>query len=377
MARLFHKTSNSIRVLLIAILTLISCSRSFTKDEPEKPLLLGNCRDVITKNELGQTVILLNCSMGNIVVTVRDKQGAFKNDLSYEDFILKEDGRKQAISSFSREVDLPLTIGMIIDFSPIMEGVAEQLQEASRVLFKKMLRPKIDQMFMMELRDIERISKPVTFGGQIELVQDLTSDPEKIEKTANAIGGHNYFGDFLDAEFDTMLADSISYAATNKFMMLPHQSRKALIVLGSGYHVGNHLDLAFLTALEANTQIFAIHISDPNFGFSNTFGGGTAGLSTSKQNWAVYGANLRALSLRTGGSYFEYDGKKSFEAIFGEIAEALRSCYLLGYMPSDNKKSGCRKLDVSVKKEGLIVHAPESYCPPGTSESKKKSSTQK
>jgi Ca-activated chloride channel homolog len=363
-----HKTSNSIRILLIAILTLIS-SRSFTKDEPGKSLLLGNCRDVIVKNELGQTVILLKCPMVNIFVTVRDKQGAFRNDLSYEDFMLKEDGRKQTISTFAKVEDLPLTIGMILDYSPGMQRVLPQLQEASRAFYKKMLRPGKDQLFLMKIRDILKPGPPMRTDGQIELVQDLTSDPEKIEEAPNLIASDNLVGKFWDAELDTMLADSISYAAAKKFMLLPPGSRKTLIVLGNGYHVGNGLDRAVLNALKAGVSIFTIQIYYPIIngenGGNSCPGGGK--LHLTPMPWCDYAANLQAFSDNTGGASFEYRENKNYENIFGEIAQELRSYYSFGYIPSDNKKSGCRKLDVSVKKEGLIVNAPMSYCPPSSS----------
>ncbi len=53
----------------------------------------------------------------NVVATVHDKHGNIINDLSQKDFILEEDGRPQAIRFFSREVDLPLTVGLLIDTS--------------------------------------------------------------------------------------------------------------------------------------------------------------------------------------------------------------------------------------------------------------------
>jgi len=53
----------------------------------------------------------------NLLATVRDKQGQIVRDLTKEDFLLDEDGRPQTISYFSRENNLPLTLGLLVDTS--------------------------------------------------------------------------------------------------------------------------------------------------------------------------------------------------------------------------------------------------------------------
>jgi len=392
MTSLLNKTSKGVRALLIAVLILIGCGSLFTKDKPEKSETPTFKSDV---------------KLVNVFASVRDNKGAFRNDLLKEDFSLREDGKKASIENFSTEADLPLAIGVIIDFSPSMQGAITQLQVASRAFFKKLLRPGKDQLFIMKFRDIIASGKTMTFNGQIELFQDLTSKPLVIDKAVNAIGGDVYFGDFWDAQFDTMLADSVVYANTKKMMLLPPQTRKALIVMGDGYHVGNRLDMAALSALEADTQIFTIHIYDPNFGTGRMVGDGTEGSTAQggfgdfgalgkknnmglsgqssffkpgadgyynfnipgQTNWAVYGQNLQALSGKTGGTYFEYGGQKSLEDIYGEIEEELRSYYSLGFYPLPSGNKGCRKIKVEVK-DGFSVHARESYCPSGTTSGK-------
>ena len=45
------------------------------------------------------------------------QRGRYVADLKQEDFVLLEDGRPQAVRYFSRQTDLPLTIGLMIDTS--------------------------------------------------------------------------------------------------------------------------------------------------------------------------------------------------------------------------------------------------------------------
>src|SRR5258708_36087317 len=53
----------------------------------------------------------------NLFTTVLGKKGEIIRDLAKEDFLLSENGRPQSIRYFSRESDLPLTLGLMVDTS--------------------------------------------------------------------------------------------------------------------------------------------------------------------------------------------------------------------------------------------------------------------
>ena len=59
----------------------------------------------------------------NVLASVRDKNGAIIADLTKDDFLLSEQGRPQTIQYFSREGDLPLTLGLLVDTSMSQERV--------------------------------------------------------------------------------------------------------------------------------------------------------------------------------------------------------------------------------------------------------------
>lgn len=50
-----------------------------------------------------------------LLATVRDAQGLLAKKISRDDFVLQEDGVPQTIRYSSRESDLPLTIGLLVD----------------------------------------------------------------------------------------------------------------------------------------------------------------------------------------------------------------------------------------------------------------------
>ena len=67
----------------------------------------------------------------NVPVTVRDKHGEIKRNLTKDDFVLEEDGHPQTIRYFSNETDLPLTLGLLVDTSLSQRRVLDDERQAS------------------------------------------------------------------------------------------------------------------------------------------------------------------------------------------------------------------------------------------------------
>src|SRR5579871_5021599 len=53
----------------------------------------------------------------DLLAVVRTKKGEIITNLTRDDFSILENGRAQAIRYFSKETDLPLTIGLMVDTS--------------------------------------------------------------------------------------------------------------------------------------------------------------------------------------------------------------------------------------------------------------------
>ena len=112
----------------------------------------------------------------NVLATVHDKGGKIVNDLTKDDFDLAEEGKPQTIKYFSRETDLPLTLGLLVDTSMSQRTVLEQEKSASYRFLEKVLREDKDQAFLIH------------FDFEVELMQDLTSSRLKLEKALNQVG---------------------------------------------------------------------------------------------------------------------------------------------------------------------------------------------
>src|SRR5215831_19306234 len=115
------------------------------------------------------TKISVKVNVVNVLATVRDKHGKIVNNLTKDDFTLTEDGRPQSIHYFSRETDLPLTLGLLVDTSLSQRRVLDQERSASRSFVTRMVREDRDKAFVIH------------FDHEVELLQDLTSSHEKLE----------------------------------------------------------------------------------------------------------------------------------------------------------------------------------------------------
>ena len=75
---------------------------------------------------------------------------------------MSEDGRPQSIHYFSRETDLPLTLGLLVDTSRSQRRVLEQERRASQSFLDQVIRENRDKAFVIH------------FDREVELLQDAT-----------------------------------------------------------------------------------------------------------------------------------------------------------------------------------------------------------
>src|SRR2546423_12644694 len=82
----------------------------------------------------------------NLLATVRTRNGEIVRDLNKEDFLLLENGRPQAIRYFSRDTDLPLTLGLMVDTSMSQQRVMAAERGASMRFLDQVLRENRDKV---------------------------------------------------------------------------------------------------------------------------------------------------------------------------------------------------------------------------------------
>lgn len=131
------------------------------------------------KTEQPSTTLSVQVKVVNVLATVRDKHGKIVNDLGKDDFTLTEDGRPQSIHYFTRESDLPLTLGLLVDTSLSQRRVLDQERSASHGFLDQMMRADKDKGVHHPLRPRSR-----TAAGSDELARELGSGLGKAERPA-------------------------------------------------------------------------------------------------------------------------------------------------------------------------------------------------
>src|SRR3954470_20397639 len=111
----------------------------------------------------------VNVKVVNVLATVRDKNGNIVNSLGKDDFVLEEDARAQTIRYFTRETDMPLTLGLLVDRSLSQIPVIDEEKTASAAFTNDVLRADKDSAFLIE------------FAREVELLQDVTQNPMKMQ----------------------------------------------------------------------------------------------------------------------------------------------------------------------------------------------------
>jgi VWFA-related protein len=328
----------------------------------------------------------------NLLATVRDKNGQIVHGLTKDDFLLDEDGRPQTISYFSRETDLPLTLGLLVDTSGSERREIPDERRASIRFLEQVMRPDKDQAFVIH------------FDFEVELLEDLTNSREKLEKALNQLdtpqlqrqqqggqqgGGSTYPGGPTTPGpvgpggqrggrgRGTTLYDAVYLAGDE--LMRKQKGRKAAILLSDGVDTGSKetLGSAVESAQRSDTLVYSILFADAN-GYGNNMGGfggprmgrrggmggGRGGNRYPTANRPDGKKILEQISRETGGRFFEVSRKWPLDKIFEAIEEDLRSQYSLGYT-SDQQGTdrGYRRIHLTTKQKGAVVQTREGYYP--------------
>jgi VWFA-related protein len=273
----------------------------------------------------------------DLLAVVRTKKGEIVSDLTKDDFTILENGRPQNIRYFSKETDLPLTIGLMVDTSMSQEKLLTAERTASFHFLENVLRENTDHVFLMQ------------FDMAVLMRQDLTSSRSKLEDKLANVDTPTWNELRQQRGGGTLLYDAVVQASKN--VMMNQQNRKALIILTDGVDTGSELTLgdAIEAAQRADTLVYSILFSDPGaygFGFGEPDGRKV----------------LQHLSKETGGGFFEVSKKQGIEAIFGLIEQELRSQYSMGFV-SDTpvRVSEFRALQLATKQKGLVIQTRDKY----------------
>jgi VWFA-related protein len=341
------------------------------------------------------TTIAVDVRVVTLPVTVRDKHGKIVQDLTKDDFTLQEDNRPETIKYFSKDTNLPLTLGLLVDTSRSQTGVLEAERNASRSFLEQMLVKEKDKAFLIH------------FDREVELLQDLTSSKEKLQAALDLLktpSDRDRSSDPNDSDDSrsgsgshrgggTQLYYAVFLAANE--LMKKQQGRKALVILTDGVDRGSktYLESAIESAQRTDTVIYSIYFADHHDegqrqnrgmgrgggggwpggggggwpgggggGYPGGGGGGRGGQRRSEEPHTDGKKILERVSKETGGRFFEVSKKEPVGEIYDSIVEELRSQYSLGYTPDkDSDISGFHHLQLAVKRKDMTVQTRVGY----------------
>ena len=275
------------------------------------------------------TTIRAHVNLVNVLFTVTDRKKRLVLNLTKDDFHVFEDKKPQKISFFSRETDLPLRIGILIDTSNSIRERLRFEQEAAIDFLNTTVRPGKDMAYV------------VGFDVTPQLVQDYTDD---VNKLADAIRN-------LQAGGGTGLYDAIFFASKEKMLYFPPPEpylRRVMVVVSDGRdNQSQHArDEALAMAQRGEVTIFAI--------------------STNRSGVHSQGDKiLKYFAEETGGRAFFPFAASDVADDFRQIARELRSQYSLAYVSSNTARDGTfRKISVDTTEKGYQVRAKAGYWAP-------------
>lgn len=288
---------------------------------------------------LAEEPIRVNVKLVNVAFSARDSRGALVNSLAKDDIEVFEDAVPQKISFFAHSIDVPLTLGLIVDFSGSQDQFSKQHQHDLEVFLKDVLGPK-DRVFL------------ICFGNHLRLVSDFSqSGPEVMDRLKIYQHGDKHIpelGPKEDRELGTAFYDSIYYSVTEK--LTGESGRRALLVFSDGEDNSSSHDM--MTAIEAaqaaNVLVYTIRYTEKEHGH----------LTARNQ----YGTRVMdRIAKETGGDAIDSEATDP-KTYFQQIAEELRTSYELAYYPTNPLPDDTfRKIVIRPKQAGLKIRSKTGY----------------
>lgn len=337
----FNRSFVLLLLVVIAVCGVFATRSLSAKNETAVPSALPSPSPTPrTRDELPQDsdeIIKVETNLTNIFFTAADKHKRFVSNLKPEDIRVFEDGQQQDIFTFQTNIDLPLSLAILIDCSASEERTLPDEKEAARAFLENILRPggkdeaailsftgetTLEQGFSGNLERLRRAIDRVEFvppsgyiGGGV-----VVNGTPPISGENQALAGSTAIWDAVWATSEELIGTSAEH------------TRRAIILLTDGDDTSSRLkmDEAIDAAQKADSLIYAIGIGD-----RYTFG--------------VNEGALRKIAEKTGGRAYFPRHQGDLRDAFTQIQRDLREQYLVAYSPKNKARDGSyRKIEIQI-----------------------------
>jgi Ca-activated chloride channel homolog len=260
----------------------------------------------------------------DVLFTVLNRRNKLVPDLQKGDFQVFDEKTPQEIRFFSKQTDLPLRIGMLLDTSNSIRDRLKFEQDASINFLFSVLRRGRDESFVM------------TFDDQPQILQPFTSDPGLLRDqivTTRAGGG-------------TAIYDAIYEACKSQLSHPPRPPgdqpdvvRRVMILISDGDdNLSTHTRTeAIEMAQRTSVVIYTISTSTQWIELSQT---DPDKMGSRKALFTDGDKILQNLADETGGRAFFPYHVDDLDQSFQDIGDELRNQYSIAYIPTNGILDG-------------------------------------
>ena len=283
-----------------------------------------------------------------VTVTVTDHTGTHVTDLTKDDFRLYEEGEQRPIEFFRKDLNTPVSVGILVDTSGSMEPKIPQAK-AAIAEFIRDLNPR-DDVFLFAFSENPFLLEPFTVNHAAVM---------------SRLALLHAYG--RTALYDVIL-DGLIMVARGRY------DKKALVVVTDGMDTASSssVDQVVAQARRQGVLVYSIGIGDPNISPSGLFSFGPMLLGGSLDD-RVDARTLQELSSETGAKTFivrEVGDGELLRQATESISNELREQYTVGFTSPNPGRGGYRALKVDlpkrpdltvrVRKGVTIGHSPET-----------------
>ncbi|HEY3039310.1 MAG TPA: VWA domain-containing protein [Pyrinomonadaceae bacterium] len=298
---------------------------------------------VVPKEEIPQEseeVVRVETNLTSIFFTAADSSKRFISNLKKEDVRILEDGQPQEIFTFQPNIDLPLSIAILIDTSRSEERTLPDEKAAARSFIEAVMRPDKDEAAI------------VSFTGDVTLEQGFTGNLDRLRRAIDRVefvppsgyvGGGVVVGDGRTSTPPisdtnqimagaTAIWDAVWASSNDLVSVSAENTRRTIILLTDGEDTISQVKMheAIERAQKADALIYAIGIGD-------SYQGG------------VDESSLRKITEQTGGRAYFPRSESELRSAFMQIQRDLREQYLVAYSPSNKARDGSyRRIQIEV-----------------------------
>jgi len=333
--------------LLIAVALLSAAALARAQSQRPRPDSVIQSKGEPPRKAETETTISIDTSEVMLPVTVRDDRGQFVPNLKAEDFLVYENSVSQPITSFALK-RMPVNVVLLIDTS---SSAARELEDFKAAAYQ----------FATQLDPEDNLSL-IKFDDKVELVLDWTTNRAALARALKR----------LTSGMFTKFNDALLLAAREQLGRV--KGRKAIIVLTDGIDSGRGYttaEQAFRALLEAEAPVYVVSktriqssaeqreldfyqkASDSARAFNQIR---IDGLKMSLAALQESERNLARIAVETGGRIFLPQGFDELGGAYQQVADELRSQYVIFYTPTDATRDGGYRA-IRVKLKSPAYHA--------------------